>query len=297
MFLNGRTLKIVTQACLLGMAFYVFAWSQPYTTEDFIQNPSFETADDMGLPTDWKGQMEQRNFDMAVDTENARDGEQSLKIWVKEGGLSKDLMVNQDFAGQAGFYFASEKKLYCRAWVKYKEANSIAGFQLVIDQALKPGAPPWWVPIKWANWFMGAGTSDWQQVEGTVDYAENSPKGEPNAFIFRIFLNKNVQEGCTLWVDGIEIQTDPFDSVSVHKTSRMGTQSKSLSFQGNRVTFTQPTNYHVQIFAANGKQYLNRSGYGKGIDLHKDQLAPGCYVVKVRSDIGELSQPFVVQSH
>jgi len=285
-----HTLQIFLSTCLCAVILPTFAVADE--TTDYINNPSFDVLDDMGIPVDWKIKApEESGVYVVGDTETKKVGEASCKMYVGFNGIQKTTFMEQRPATSGEFALISAGTFYARAWVKTHEVNAIMGFQVVDHQANMPGGPPWFQTVKYDAFVTGSGTNDWELKEKKVEVASGA-----NAIIFQMFLNKSLMPGCTAWVDGIEISLEPF-TTAVHKTSRIHTQSKSLSFQGNRVTFTQPANYRLQIFSANGKRFVNRSGYGKSIDLHKRQLAPGYYIVKVQSELGELNRPFVVQSH
>ena len=276
--------------------FSSFSWSADdvLTTEDLLSNANFEQADNLGLPIDWNvGNPDEKKYMVAVDTETKYEGESSLMITVTDDGNTGDIHIAQNLAKKTDrdpSEIVGREKLYCRAWVKYKDVSSIAAYQLVIQQAQTLSSAPW---ISWKGWdsfFADAGTQDeWKQVEGEIDIHPDA-----NAWIFRVYLRKNMFPGCTVWVDNIEIQTADFGSVPVVKKIQKKERSNALSLNGNNVVFNRPTNYRLNVFTPNGKQYFTTSGYGSKIDLADANVAAGYYIINILSDIGNMTQPFIM---
>jgi len=278
-----QAVKMVVKGSSIGLVLCSFAWSQ-LATEDLLSNAGFDLEDNLNLPVDWKAQGDpaERGVVYGVDKENKKVGDGALMVTVGENGNSKDALINQGLLTQYGL----GEKIYCKAWVRYKNVSSIAGYQLVIHQAKRNSGPPWYETIKWSDWFSGAGSSEeWHQVEGSVDINPNA-----NSWTFRVYLRKDMMPGCTVWVDNIELSTEP---VSISRLSA-SERAEMLSVSGNTVQFTQPSNYEMQIYTPNGRQFVTQSGRGTKINLIDQNLAAGRYIVKIHSEIGSLVESFSI---
>jgi len=291
---KSRVTKLLGQIGVLTVTLFSFAWSQ-LVTEDFLSNPGFELEDNLGLPVDWAqaGNAEAKGIIYKVDKETKKVGDGALMVTVAEDGNTADGLINQ---GLMTFPFG-EEKLYCRAWVKYKDVSSAFGFQLVIHQAKRNPSAPFWEEIGgWKNWYAGAGSVDeWTQVEGEVDLLSNA-----NAGIFRVYLRKGMFPGCTVWVDNIEISTEPLPPpgpiTDVNNNISAKERNTMLSINGNQVQFNSPTNYQMKIYSPNGQQIVSQSGFGTKVDLPNKKMATGCYIVKIQSDVGNLTKSFTINS-
>jgi len=283
-----HTLKLFTGACICSAI--LISVAQADETTDYLLNPSFDVLDDMNLPVDWKIiDSEKTGVHVVADTEEKMDGSASLKMYVGPDGVKNAIVMSQGFAND-GFGLIMAEKFYTRVWIKSVEVNHSAGFQAVAHQGYKPGGPPYWVTKNFGAMGLVRGTTDWKLYE-----KEFTIHAETNAIICQMYLPKGIFPPCTVWVDGIQISTEPLPPTSVKPAMKSKVNSEKVSLVGSRIELSQSAEYQVQVFGANGAQVVNWAGYGKTIDLLKKQLAPGCYIVKVQSALGDLRKPFVIQ--
>jgi len=283
----SRFLKKAGSLAFVGGIFYSLMAAEPDTllTEDFLSNANFELADNLGKPVDWTGRS---GVDFAIDTETKKEGNSSLKIWVPEDA-SGQRIVEQRFSTEYGI----GEKLYYRVWVKYVDANARSGVQLVNYQAERLGASPWIGETKWTTLYAGNGDQEeWIQIEGEFDLYEKA-----NSWKQMFYLQQSVTTECTLWVDNLEYSNYPFDGEVAVRNASVRQKTTGISINGNNVLFNVPTSYTLKLFTPNGKMVGTHSGFGKKVDvIANGNLASGCYMIKIQSAIGNLTQRLMVNN-
>jgi hypothetical protein len=285
MLVNTQKMPAVVSVILFVLI--AVGWSE-METEDLISNAGFEYEDNLGFPVDWgysNGDAEENNIIYKIDKETKMAGESALMVTVVgDEGNPKSAMIYQDFLTPV----FGQEKIYCKAWIKYKDVSAAHGLQLVVHQGTSLPSQPFFETAKWSSWATFGGSDDWQQVEGEVDIHPDA-----NKWTFRVFLSAGMFSSCTVWVDNIELSTEP---VSVSNTLSQKDRATMFSIQGNKVHFNQPANYQMQVFSANGREVYTQSGNNTNVQLARKNMAAGCYVVKIQSDIGSMVKSFIVDA-
>ena len=254
------------------------------TTEDLLSNAGFNQKDGIGYPIDWKVKIkddDQANVVVDIVENDTKEGAGALRIIVKEL-LTKDVFVEQSLLPGSAM---AGQTLYCRSWAKVS-TNVGYFFQIPIRMGNVLPGPPWWE----SGPFVDIGTPSqpgvWEQSEKEIECSANM-----SAFLCAVWLSKNIMPGCTLWVDNIELSTEP-TSINKHITTNVRTDM--FSVHGKQVSFHSPTNYQVRIYTPNGKQYDVRSGYGQSVTL--SDLPAGYYILNMQLGSDKVIHPFVVSN-
>ena len=294
--------------------------SEDLCTEDFLFNASFQDVDGVGDPIDWKRRKTYETRGLTV--ENG-----ALKMWVNEGGNfeaggNEWLYLGQEPPNNALiFNVLSGDTMYVRAKVKstaidvptdeellelyrkddpnkdtsgakYNEnLNSQGGFQLAIQQAKKPGSPPWFIPLSWTpvTNHDGNAIDEWTWLTGKAEV-----RLDANYITTWIFLNSH--SACTVWIDSIQMSSSPdFCTGAVPVAQKVVRKNnRNIAIHNNVVRFGKPLSYSLKIFGPNGRLYRRRSGHAQDINLKDSRLPSGSYIIDLKSDVGNLTRSIVI---
>jgi len=257
-----------------------------------------------------------------------------LKLWTADGGNSQfceqDLVLGQPpFLEQYIISTLAGDTLYARAWVKStaideptkeellerhnqclpnkdtaevhysNNLGSHGGFQVAVQEAYKPGGPPFYVPKAWTPIIDhdGSAIDDWEVITGKMVL-----RTDANSLYFWIMLRS--QSACTVWVDNLQLSSDPeFCGESFDKPGKVPVAKQNITVKQNvntirikngTVDFGQVLHYTLKIYHTNGQKRINRSGYANKIETESLGLSAGAYIIDIETPAGSIRRPFII---
>jgi hypothetical protein len=318
--------RILSITGITTLILFAVPKAQDLCTQDFLQNGDFEVVDNLGIPIDWNKRDDSDEMKFEVE-------EGILKIQVMEGGNHDNGQVlvlgqtptNEDVViGRI-----ANDTVYVRAWVKstainkptieelyekFKERNpnrdtsgtnfyhnvsSNAGFQLAVQEAKKPGGPPWFIPVEWTPVYDhdGAAIEDWTPVNGKVVIGSNS-----NYICLWILIRS--KSACTVWLDNIQMSSspdfcnEPFESpgsVAAKYNNNVRKEIPEMGIRNTKVHFKQPSSYTLHIYKPNGTLCISQKGYASEVDILFPVLSSGAYIIDVKTNDNHLVSPIIIK--
>jgi hypothetical protein len=265
---SGRTIVI---ALALSGCMYAGARAADAT----VQNAGFDTfiaaSDSFPGWSFTKDPLNGAGYTITQETTGAHSAPGALKMAITAGAdTATTCAISTDITG-----LPANKIVTITAWAKYSDMPTYWNGMISLQQATLLHQPPYtWTDRKWgSDWGNNLGTSDWAPITLASDTTVDGGN------VFRIVVS--LRYSGTLWIDDIAVTYTDLAPVLPRTVSRTSRESTIL---GNKITFSSPQRYSLDVCGVNGRLLLRKSGVAGSVDMNKLGLSNGTFLVRVKTE-------------